>query len=87
MNIVFSHAVAGIVESETFTLRMSVKVDGKPVRCAISQEALQDHFGAGAGAHAMVDAFNAHRATIEAKAQAKLLENGGEPVLLRTVDF
>lgn len=63
---------------------------GGTVRCSVSREALEDHFGAGAGTKAaLVDAAQRHRSVIENLLRTKYLEapveEAGE-VLLRTAD-
>lgn len=42
--------------------------DGREIRCAISYEALEDHFGAG---RSMLKAFSGHQAAIEGLARRK----------------
>jgi hypothetical protein len=63
-------------------------LDGaKKVQCAISEEALADHFER--GAQPLV-AFRAHREAIESLARRKYLSGQVDPdghVLLRTADF
>jgi hypothetical protein len=63
--------------------------DGKTrVRCAISREALDDHFG---GDHRdKVEVFQQHRPAIEEKARRKYLAGDTErdgSVLIRTTDL
>lgn len=62
-------------------------VDGKNVRCLISDEALQDRFGA---ERDLISAFEANRRTIELKA-IELIEAGlyhaDGSVILKTHDF
>ncbi|MFC0397334.1 DUF1488 domain-containing protein [Paraburkholderia rhizosphaerae] len=63
-------------------------VDGNPVQCAITAEALEDHFGAASLREPdLIGAFNAHRFEIEQAAQRMLDEVGGKPVLLHSGYF
>lgn len=63
-------------------------VDGTRVRCAITAEALEDHFGAASMREAdLVAAFDAHRPAIEAAAARLLEATGGEPVVLHSGYF
>lgn len=48
------------------TVGFDARVDGRSIDCAISAEALEDHFGARSPASAdLLDAFNRHRAEIQ----------------------
>lgn len=48
------------------TVGFDARVDGKNIDCAISAEALEDHFGAASSSAAdLLKAFNRHRAEIE----------------------
>lgn len=70
------------------TVVFPVLVDGARVRCAISVEALEDHFGAqSAGREAWMQAFDAGRTRIEAVARAHLELSNGTPVLLKSGHF
>ncbi len=63
-------------------------VDGARVPCAISVEALEDHFGARPeGREAWMQAFDAGRRRIEAVARAHLELSNGTPVLLKSGHF
>jgi hypothetical protein len=63
-------------------------VDDRPVRCSITAEALEDHFGARSPREEdLVDAFVAHRVEIELAAQRLLNEVGGKPVVLHSGYF
>ena len=63
---------------------------GATVRCAVSREALDDHFGAqGLSQAGRLEKFREHRAEIESCLQAKYLSSPIEEagaVLLRTMD-
>jgi hypothetical protein len=63
-------------------------VDDQPVQCAITAEALEDHFGARSlREDDLVDAFLEHRFQIELAAQRLLSEVGAKPVLLHSGFF
>jgi hypothetical protein len=58
------------------------------VQCAITAEALEDHFGAESLREDDVQkAFEAHRHTIESAARKLLQELGNKPVLLHSGFF
>lgn len=63
-------------------------LDGSPVRCAISLEALQDHFGADSAGP--MEAFRTHRGAVETTAERLInrrrFEQDGS-ILIRTQDF
>ncbi|CAG9241026.1 MULTISPECIES: DUF1488 domain-containing protein [Burkholderia] len=66
----------------------SALVDGRCVQCAITAEALEDHFGAPSLLERdLLHAFEAHRSAIEAMARRMLDEIGGRPVLLHSGHF
>lgn len=63
-------------------------VDGEPVPCAISVEALEDHFGAySENLEGWLRAFDAGRERIEAVAREHLQISNGTPVLLKSGHF
>ncbi|MEM5293028.1 DUF1488 domain-containing protein [Burkholderia sp. JPY481] len=63
-------------------------VDDRPVQCAITAEALEDHFGARSlREDDLVQAFLAHRYQIEQAARQLLEEVGAKPVLLHSGFF
>jgi hypothetical protein len=63
-------------------------VDGAPVPCAISVEALEDHFGVlSTDIDGWMRAFDAGRPRIEAVAREHLQISNGTPVLLRSGHF
>lgn len=63
-------------------------VEGRRVRCAITAEALEDHFRAASSREQdLVDAFARHRAAIERAARCLLEEVGGRPILLHSGYF
>ena len=66
----------------------SALVDGHCVQCAVTAEALEDHFGAQSLLERdLLGAFDAHRSAIEAMARRMLEEIGGRPVLLHSGHF
>lgn len=66
----------------------SALVEGRCVQCAITAEALEDHFGAPSLLERdLLHAFETHRPAIEAKARRMLDEIGGRPVLLHSGHF
>src|SRR5258706_554667 len=70
------------------TLVFPALVDGEPVPCAISVEALEDHFGAEShDSEGWRRAFDAGRAHIEAVAREHLRISNGTPVLLKSGHF
>lgn len=55
------------------TVAFDVVLEGQQMRCEISEEALEDHFGATSrNAAELVRAFKEHRTAIEAVARVKL---------------
>jgi len=69
-------------------LTFPAHVDHQPVQCAITAEALEDHFGARSlREEDLIDAFTAHRHDIEVAARRMLNEVGGNPVLLHSGYF
>ncbi|MFA8359046.1 DUF1488 domain-containing protein [Burkholderia ubonensis] len=63
-------------------------VEGGRVRCAITAEALEDHFGAASPREQdLADAFSRHRPVIERAARDMLEAVGGRPVLLHSGVF
>jgi hypothetical protein len=69
-------------------LAFPAMVDGKRVQCAITAEALEDHFSAASlREDDLIGAFDANRRAIEHAAQRMLGELGGNPVLLHSGYF
>lgn len=63
-------------------------VDGERVQCAITAEALEDHFGAESlREEDVLAAFETHRHAIEKAAREMLQELGKKPVLLHSGFF
>jgi hypothetical protein len=63
-------------------------VDGAHVQCAITAEALEDHFGAASlREDDLIAAFNSNRHPIEHAARRLLNEIGAKPVLMHSGFF
>ena len=81
-------ADAPLYRDANLTVVFAALVDGERVPCAISVEALEDHFGARAPSRdAWMRAFDAGRQRIEAVARAHLEISNGLPVLLKSGHF
>jgi hypothetical protein len=79
---------APVWRDANLTVVFPALVDGARVPCAISVEALEDHFGANAAVReAWMEAFDAGRPRIEAVARAQLELSNGTPVLLKSGHF
>ena len=84
MQIIFPNE-APEYSGRELTLAFPAVVDGERVRCTITAEALEDHFGAAsARLEDMVCAFDAHRTRIEAAARRLLFETRAQCVILRS---
>ena len=69
-------------------VRFTVLVDGARVTCAVSAEALSDHFDAdGLFEDAMLASFRAGRNKIFSVCRAALERSAGHPVILRSGIF
>jgi hypothetical protein len=87
MDIRFSSDAPHFRDSN-LTVVFAALVDGARVPCAISAEALEDHFGARAmNRDASMQAFDAGRARIEQVARTHLEISHGAPVLLKSGHF
>lgn len=81
-------ADAPAYRDSNLTVVFPALVDGEPVPCAISVEALEDHFGAySEDLEGWLRAFDAGRPRIEAVAREHLQISNGTPVLLRSGHF
>lgn len=77
-----------VYRDSNLTVVFAALVDGARVPCAISVEALEDHFGARAPSRdASMQAFDAGRTRIEQVARAHLELGNGTPVLLKSGHF
>ncbi|ALS61498.1 DUF1488 family protein [Pandoraea norimbergensis] len=73
---------------EELTIEFAVRVNGRQIDCAVSAEALEDHFGAySARADDLLHAFEHGRTDIEALARRYLSMGLVGPVLLRSGHF
>jgi hypothetical protein len=75
-------------DGDTFVVSFPAVVDGEKKRCAISWEALQDHFG-GSKVHAL-NCFKSNRRRIEEMAERKIRKGKFEvdgTVVVRNSDF
>ena len=81
-------ADAPAYRDSNLTVVFPALVDGEPVPCAISVEALEDHFGAySEDQEGWMRAFDAGRPRIEAVAREHLQISNGSPVLLKSGHF
>jgi hypothetical protein len=81
-------ADAPAYRDSNLTVVFPALVDGEAVPCAISVEALEDHFGAySEDLDGWLRAFDAGRPRIEAVAREHLQISNGTPVLLRSGHF
>jgi Protein of unknown function (DUF1488) len=81
-------ADAPAYRGSNLTVVFRALVDGEPVPCAISVEALEDHFGAySEDLEGWMRAFDAGRTRIEAVAREHLQISNGTPVLLKSGHF
>ncbi|NYH19563.1 DUF1488 family protein [Paraburkholderia bryophila] len=81
-------ADAPAYRDSNLTVVFPALVDGEPVPCAISVEALEDHFGAySENLEGWLRAFDAGRERIEAVAREHLQISNGTPVLLKSGHF
>lgn len=71
-----------------FIVAFPAQVDGTRVQCAISAEALEDHFGAASVREEdLVTAFESNRRRIERATTNVLNEIGAKPVLMHSGYF
>lgn len=87
MNITFTDDVPTF-DGSSLTVRFMARVDGEPVVCAISAEALEDHFGAASSLETvLIDAFRQGRTRIRSVCAEALEQNAGESVILHSGMF
>jgi len=87
MNILFP-ADAPAYHDTNLTVVFAALVNGERVPCAISVEALEDHFDVERyDSTGWISAFDAARPAIEAVAREHLFVSNGTPVLLRSGHF
>jgi hypothetical protein len=84
MNITFAHE-APEFDGSNLKLRFIVSVDGEALECAITAEALEDHFGATSPQEdELLRAFERGRAQIHAVCARALERNDGASVELHS---
>lgn len=77
-----------IYDGANLVVRFVARVDGAPVECGITAEALEDHFGAESSLEgAMLEAFRKGRKRIHSVCAQALEENGGASVVLHSGRF
>ncbi|VVE58839.1 DUF1488 family protein [Pandoraea sputorum] len=87
MEIDFPHFTP-VYNADDISIEFLAQVDGKHMLCAISAEALEDHFGAtSCNVDVLTKAFEANRSVIEQMAAQYLRLCHGTPVLLRSGHF
>ena len=84
MHITFADETP-IYDGDDLAVHFSALVDGEPVVCSITAEALEDHFGADSPREDdLLDAYSQGIARIRAVCAEALDENDGQPVVLRS---
>ncbi|MBB5446600.1 hypothetical protein HDG38_005236 [Paraburkholderia sp. WSM4177] len=84
MHITFPDDEAAF-DGANLTVRFLARVDGEPVVCAITAEALEDHFGAESALEAaLMSAFDRGRQRIRSVCAEALDQNNGEGVVLHS---
>ncbi|TDN70232.1 DUF1488 domain-containing protein [Paraburkholderia sp. BL10I2N1] len=84
MNITFPDETP-IFDGANLTMRFTAAVDGEPVACFITAEALQDHFGADSSLEdTLLEAFERGRARIRSVCAEALDQNDGDSVVLHS---
>ncbi|WP_321792064.1 DUF1488 domain-containing protein [Caballeronia sp. J97] len=74
-----------IYDGDELAVHFAALIDGEPVVCSITAEALEDHFGAkSAREDDLLDAFAGGAARIRAVCAEVLDDNGGQPAVLRS---
>ncbi|SAK48912.1 periplasmic protein [Caballeronia calidae] len=84
MHITFADE-APVYDGDDLAVHFAALIDGEPVVCSISAEALEDHFGAKSPREDdLLDAFARGSARIRAVCAEVLDDNGGQPAVLRS---
>ena len=84
MHITFTDD-APVFDGSSLTVNFIARVDDEPVACAISAEALEDHFGADSALEdTLIHAYEKGRARIRSVCAQALDQNGGESVILHS---
>ena len=72
-------------DGANLSVRFAARVDGEPVLCAITAEALEDHFGAGSALEAdLLAAFDKGLDRIRSVCAEALEQNDGKGVVLHS---
>ncbi|MDE1181650.1 DUF1488 domain-containing protein [Paraburkholderia sp.] len=72
-------------DGSSLTVRFTANVDGEPVVCSITAEALEDHFGAQSPLESqLLAAFEQGRGRIRSVCAEALDQNDGESVILHS---
>jgi hypothetical protein len=81
-------AMRPLYDAGQLELTFPATVDDAPIQCAITAEALEDHFGAVSPREPdLVAAFDAHRPAIEAAATRLIGATGARAVVLHSGFF
>ncbi|SDH26003.1 Protein of unknown function [Paraburkholderia phenazinium] len=84
MRITFPDDAPGF-DGSSLTVQFTARVDGEPVICAITAEALEDHFGArSALEESLLAAFEQGRRRIRSVCAEALDQSGGAAVILHS---
>jgi len=84
MHITFADE-APVFDGDDLAVHFAALIDGEPVVCSITAEALEDHFGAESPREEhLLDAFARGSARIRAVCAEVLDDNGGQPAVLRS---
>jgi len=84
MRVIFSDD-APLFDGAQMVVRFVAIVDGVPVSCAITAEALEDHFGADSTLEAeLLQAFARGRERIHEVCKRTIEQSGGAAVVLRS---
>lgn len=84
MHITFTDD-APVFDGSSLAVRFTACVDGEPVACAITAEALEDHFGADSPLEdALLGAYARGRARIRSVCAEALDQNSGDSVILHS---
>lgn len=76
---------APVFDGDEYVLRFFARVDHTEVECAITVEALEDHFGAPSALEGpLLEAFAKQRHRIETVCAHALERNGGQSVILHS---
>lgn len=84
MHITFADE-APVFDGDDLAIHFAALIDGEPVVCSITAEALEDHFGATSPREEdLLDAYTRGTARIRAVCAEVLDDNGGQPAVLRS---